>query len=71
MNAVNPDWNEQAAKAAKSYLETSGFSRSGLDPEAAEVRGLHRAAGCVRREPGRSLSRPPLPGMSKARCEQR
>ena len=24
------NWNEQAAKSAESYLDTSGFSRSGL-----------------------------------------
>ena len=30
VDAVSPDWNEQAAKAAKSYLDTSAFSRSGL-----------------------------------------
>ena len=30
MDAVSPDWNEQAAKAAESYLDTSAFSRSGL-----------------------------------------
>jgi hypothetical protein len=30
VKAVSPDWNEQAAKSAKSYLEFSSFSRSGL-----------------------------------------
>ena len=30
VDAVSPDWNEQAAKAAESYLENSAFSRSGL-----------------------------------------
>ena len=30
VDAVSPDWNEQAAKAAKNYLEVSAFSRSGL-----------------------------------------
>ena len=30
MDAVGANWNEQAAKAAQSYLETSPFSRSGL-----------------------------------------
>jgi hypothetical protein len=27
---VNPNWNEQAAKAAQTYLDTSSFSHSGL-----------------------------------------
>jgi hypothetical protein len=30
VNAVSPNWNEQAAKAAQAYLDTSSFSRSGL-----------------------------------------
>ena len=30
VDAVSPDWNEQAAKSAKDYLDTSSFSRSGL-----------------------------------------
>ena len=30
MDAVSPNWNEQAAKAAKDYLDYSSFSRSGL-----------------------------------------
>lgn len=30
VNHINVDWNEQAAKSAKNYLETSAFSRTGL-----------------------------------------
>ena len=30
MDAVSPNWNKQAAKAAKDYLDDSSFSRSGL-----------------------------------------
>lgn len=30
VDALSPDWNAQAAKAAKNYLEVSPFSRSGL-----------------------------------------
>jgi Host cell surface-exposed lipoprotein len=30
VDAVSPNWNEQAAKAAESYLDSSSFSRSGL-----------------------------------------
>jgi Host cell surface-exposed lipoprotein len=30
VNAVSPNWNEQAAKASQAYLDTSSFSRSGL-----------------------------------------
>ncbi len=30
VNALNADWNEQAAKSAESYLNTSSFSRSSL-----------------------------------------
>lgn len=30
VDAVNANWNKQAAKAAKAYLDMSSFSRSGL-----------------------------------------
>jgi hypothetical protein len=30
VDAVSPNWNEQAAKAAQSYLDTMAFSRQGL-----------------------------------------
>ena len=30
VDAVSPNWNEQAAKAAKDYLDSQSFSRSGL-----------------------------------------
>ena len=30
VDAVSPDWNQQAAKSAESYLSHSAFSRSGL-----------------------------------------
>ena len=30
MHAVNANWNKQAAKAAKDYLDASSFSRQGL-----------------------------------------
>ena len=30
VNAVHANWNKQAAKSAKSYLDTQAFSRSGL-----------------------------------------
>ena len=30
VDALNADWNEQAAKAAEAYLDIMGFSRSGL-----------------------------------------
>ena len=30
VDRVSVDWNEQAAKSAKSYLEYTSFSRSGL-----------------------------------------
>jgi hypothetical protein len=30
VDSLNADWNEQAAKKAKSYLEFQSFSRSGL-----------------------------------------
>nr|WP_330181260.1 Ltp family lipoprotein [Nocardia sp. NBC_01503] len=30
MDSLNVDWNEQAAKSAKQYLEYTSFSRSGL-----------------------------------------
>jgi hypothetical protein len=30
VDALNVDWNEQAAKSAKSYLSHSSFSRQGL-----------------------------------------
>ena len=30
VDAVSPNWNKQAAKAAKDYLDSSSFSRSGL-----------------------------------------
>jgi len=30
VDAISPDWNEQAVKSAESYLETSSFSRSSL-----------------------------------------
>jgi len=30
VNSLDVDWNEQAAKAAQSYLDYSSFSRTGL-----------------------------------------
>ena len=30
LDALNADWNEQAAKSAAAYLDYSAFSRSGL-----------------------------------------
>jgi colicin import membrane protein len=30
VDAVSPNWNQQAAKSAENYLDTSSFSRSGL-----------------------------------------
>ena len=30
MKTVNPNWNEQAAKAAQTYLDTGSFSHSAL-----------------------------------------
>ena len=30
VDAINADWNKQAAKAAKTYLDMATFSRSGL-----------------------------------------
>jgi hypothetical protein len=30
VDAVEVDWNEQAEKSAKSYLDSSSFSRQGL-----------------------------------------
>ena len=30
MDAINANWNKQAAKAAQNYLDMSSFSRSGL-----------------------------------------
>jgi hypothetical protein len=42
VDAVSPDWYEQAAKSAKSYLEYSSFSRSSL-VEQLEYEGFTRA----------------------------
>ena len=30
VDAVSPNWNEEAAQSAESYLDSSAFSRSGL-----------------------------------------
>ncbi len=30
VDAISPDWNKQAVKSAKEYLDYSSFSRSGL-----------------------------------------
>ena len=44
VEAVSPNWSEQAAKAAQSYLDTSAFSRSGLI-EQLVFEGYTRAQG--------------------------
>ena len=42
VDAVGANWKQQATKAAKSYLETSPFSRSGLI-QLLEFEGFTRA----------------------------
>ena len=52
VNHIDVNWNEQAAKAAQSYLDTMAFSRQGLDRAVAAVGrglGLRPSAGGVRR----------------------
>ena len=54
VDSIDVDWNVQAAKTAKEYLDMSGYSHSGLVGQL-EVRGLHPNASGVWSSRSRAL----------------
>ena len=52
VDSLRVDWNQQAAKSARSYLDFMSFSRDGLIHQL-EFEGFTAPAGRVRGEPDR------------------